>query len=269
MTDDEVTGGRVREVVRKRGDVLRSLRRAPARKPALVDRLSASRSTVDRAIRDLEAAGLVDSSDGAYAVTNAGELALTARGDYETVTDSLGSAVPMLDAVDPETPFDTALLDGADVRLADPHAPEHALSEALTAPDDVDSLRGFATVVKSNYVSLLNDYIVDDDLTVEIVVESAARESIAAVADARPAVAEFLTADGVTVLEYDGNLPYALWLLDAAAERRAGVTVHEDGGVVGVLTNDSPAAVDWCEDRYAATREETTPVDPSALHASE
>lgn len=265
MGREPVAGEEVREVVGKRTRVLETLAETAYRKPSLVEELDVSRSTVDRATAELEDAGLVEYTDGTYTATTGGTLALTVYEQYTRLTDGVGKAQPILDALPAEASFDTSLLDGGEIRLADPHAPEGALATAVASLSQVDQLRGFAPVVKSNYVSLLHEHVVEDELEIEIIVERAARESLAAVAASHPEITDFLTADSVTVLETTAELPFALWLMgeeDVPAER-AGITVHDAGGIVGVVTNDRERALAWCRDRYEAERGRATrlPVD--------
>lgn len=253
MSRDAPEGRRLRDVLRKRETVLRALGERPARKPALVDRLDVSRSTVDRAIADLDDVGLVDTVDGAYTLSKTGELALRVRDEYVERTDRIGEAEPLLKALDPEAPFDPVILDGANVVLADPRTPEGALATVAAGFDEADSLRGFAPVVKSNYASILREHVAHG-LDVEIIVERDVLDSMAAVTKTRPELAELFASESVTVLVTDESLPYALWVTTGEGGSRAGLTVHDAGGVLGVIDNDREVAVEWCRDLYERIR---------------
>ena len=63
------------DLVAKRVDLLEALAAGPRYKPALVEATGDSRSTVDRAIRELEAAGLIERTDEGFWATLAGRLA--------------------------------------------------------------------------------------------------------------------------------------------------------------------------------------------------
>ena len=58
----------------------------------------------------------------------------------------------------------------------------------------------------------------------------------------------------------DEQLPYALWVMETPDGTCAGITAYEDGGVRGVLMNDSEAAVTWAQGQYDAYRERARPV---------
>jgi len=265
MQGKDVTGEQIRKALRRRSDVLAELAADSQRKPALVERLDVSRSTADRAIDDLIDAGLVERDDGVYRATNAGELALDVHRQYASLTDGIGTAMPMIEAKSPEAPFDTTLLANGDLQLAEPHAPENALRETAESLQEAEVVRGFAPVIKSSYASLLYEHVRERNLEVEVIVEREARESLAAVADNRAELADLLVADGVRVLETEADLPYALWLMSGPDIDRSGITVHNSGGIVGVITNDSDDAVEWCRSRYETIREEADPLPVDSL----
>lgn len=64
------------EVVARRSDFLEYLAESPQEKPAIVESLTHSRSTVNRAIRTLEDAGLLQQTSDGYVTTVAGRLAV-------------------------------------------------------------------------------------------------------------------------------------------------------------------------------------------------
>jgi len=265
MTRSDASGDDVRNVVAKRHDVLAALAADRWRKPALVTELDASRSTIDRAVDDLTGTGLVERTDGTYAATGTGRLALDAYRDYAALTDDIAAASALVAATPPDEPLDSTLISDADVQLAEPRVPESALTEAVETLSEVDTVRGFAPVIKSSYASLLREEVTERNLSVEMIVERSARRSLASVADAREELAALLAAEEVTVLETDADLPYALWLMTGSTVERAGVTVHDSGGIVGVLTNDSADAVEWCSQRYESVRADADPLPVDEL----
>ncbi|WP_157744195.1 hypothetical protein [Halopenitus persicus] len=73
-------------ILLRRMKILGSLRGNPKTKCALVDSLDTSRSTIDRATRELETASMVEYVGGKFAVTTSGELVLNGFFDFvETV----------------------------------------------------------------------------------------------------------------------------------------------------------------------------------------
>lgn len=266
MTRSDASGEQVRAVVAKRHGVLAALAADRWRKPALVEELDVSRSTLDRAVDELVEAGLAERADGTYEATGTGRTALAAYRDYVDVTDSIATAGPILEAKPTDAPLDAAVFANADVQLAEPHAPESALTETAEVLREADVVRGFAPVIKSSYAALLRSEVAERGLEVEMIVEQSARRSLADIAETREELAALLTDDEVTVLETDADLPYALWLMEGPDTDRAGLTVHDAGGIVGVVTNDGPDAVAWCRGQYESVRDDADPLPVDQLN---
>jgi predicted transcriptional regulator len=261
MDETEVSGEQIRETVSNRADVLATLEANTSRKPMLVEELDVSRSTVDRAIGELIDAGLAENEEGVYRATRTGRQAIGVYREYADLTDDIATAEAITEALPPAAPFDVTLLEHADIRLAASHAPESALSGAVSMLKEVNTLRGFAPVIKSNYASLLYRELIGRGLDIELIIEDQSRESLATLADEWNELAELLAADEVTILKTDTNLPYALWIMSDRNREAAGVTVHESGSIVGTITNDSRDAVQWCRQQYESIRTDAEPLD--------
>lgn len=251
---------RVREAVRKRRALLAAVAAQPREKPALVDDLSVSRSTVDRGIDDLTGTDLVERTDRGFAATTAGELALDAYETYVAQMEGLAAARPVLNALSDAADIPPAVLANCEVSLPSPHVPENALEPAVSELPSADRLRGLAPVVKPSYVTLLYEHVVENDLDVEVVIEDGLRDTLDDLVHGREKFEELMAADSFTLLETNRDLPYALWVVDDG-DGCAGMTVYEDGRIAGVIVNDDASVTDWYEDRYAAFRADAVPVE--------
>lgn len=250
-----------------RASVLSTLAADSYQKPALVEAVDVSRSTVDRAIDDLSDSDLVVRDEDGYRATLSGVLALESYERYRAETDGIAAARPILDALDADVALDPALLTGADITLAQPHAPESALADAVATLDQATTLRGFAPVIKSSYVGLVHDAVTERDLDVEIVVEEAVLESLQSLSRIEPGALELFSAESVTIHTTERDLPYNLWWMRGPDAVRSGITVHDDGGIVGTVLNDRPEALRWARERYEAIRDDAEELDPSQFSA--
>jgi len=256
----------MRETVARRRPVLRALRDAPRGKPGLVEALPVSRSTVDRAVSELLGADLVERDDDEYRLTGSGALALAAHEEYIDRTDGIAAATPVLNALPDATALDGALLDGCEVHLAEPRAPEGALSAAVSGLREATALRGFAPVVKSSYITLLHEEVTERNLEVEIIVERDVQDSFERLPHVREELGALLAADSFRILATERSLPCALWTMESDdGHDLGGVTVHDAGGIVGVLVNDDPAAVEWCRESYETVRADAERLPPEQL----
>ena len=127
-------------VVERRLDFLERLTAEPLRKHELVDALGHSRSTVNRAVDELEAAGLVAGETDGYRTTLSGRLLASEYRELLTVADDLAAAGDVLDPLGADVDIDPAILRGAETYRAaapDPYRPLEVLDGAIADADAV------------------------------------------------------------------------------------------------------------------------------------
>lgn len=254
---------RLRTVLSNRHEVLDALVAGSATKPELVAALDMARSTVDRAVRDLEEVGAVVEAGGTYAATTAGRLAAEEHARHRSATAAIHDATEFANHLPRDAPLDPCLLEGARVVFSAEHAPDQALGASATLFEQATALRGLAPVVLSVYPELIADRLERGELSVEVV---AARDVVESLPDLpSPKLGQVLSAESVSLFETDADLPYALWLMETPEGTHAGVTVHDGGGVAGVLVNGAEPAVEWARAQYRQYRAGATPVAPSAV----
>lgn len=258
MTD---RGERFRSTLETRSEVLRLLVEDPMTKADLVESLQGSRSTIDRAIRNLESIECVRRDDGRFVATTTGRVALAEYDEYCERTRAIQDAHRFLDVLPRDVPIDTAMLKGASVSIPDQHAPEEALAPTIELLEDATAMRGLAPVVLSFYPDLLEEQVREQDVRMEIVAEEEVLAVLPNMMSSR--VEPFVNHEHVTLYEAADSLPYALWFMETPAGTTTGITAYESGGVAGVLVNDSAEAVHWAEAVYERYREAATEVSVS------
>jgi len=255
----EPDGRTLRSVLHKRIDVFRSLGESPASKPELVDRLSSSRSTVDRAIADLEDVDCVESRNGTYSLSATGRFALAEHERYASTTRTIARASELLDGLPESTTLSSAFLDGAEVAVADSHAPSSAATESSQLLERATAMRGLAPTVRKSDVFILNRELDRDDLTIEVVAEPEVVEALAALSDTP--ISALVARDAFSLYRSPQSLPYALWVMETPEGDHAGVTFRGAGGTTGMVTNDAPDAVAWANETFESYRERAESVD--------
>jgi len=241
-------GVELRSTLHKRHDILSALVSEPRTKPELVDALDASRSTVDRAIRSLENVGCIERQNSVYQPTQVGHIAFSEYDRYAKTMDGIARASDVLNAARPEARIDPAFLNGVTVQTADPHAPESALEDSIEVLKTADRLIGLAPVVLSLYTETLTTLVTEHNLDVELVLYEDTLDSLLRYYQDEISKSNLLSHINFHVTDQD--LPYALWIMDHEEHPQAGITIHENGGVRGVLMNDSPEALQWAHDTY-------------------
>ncbi len=250
----------LRDVLSKRHECLRALRTDVRTKPDLVTELDIARSTVDRAIRDLEAVSCIEPVDGGYRATPTGRLALAEFDEYVGTSKSVADASEYLNRLPSDAPVDSAIVRGASITLAESHAPEVALEPCIDLLGRATSLKALVPVALSVFPRRIMPHVDEGDLTVELVAQANVIESLPALGD--NVGDRILTHDAVTIYSTDAALPYVLWVMETPDTDVAGITACADGRVHGVLVNETDRALRWARDRHAAYRKRATLVDP-------
>lgn len=241
------------DVVNRRLDLLATLQE-PTAKRDLVDELDLSRSTVDRAVRQLESMGLV-TREPEYRTTVTGRLV---RSLFEGFVDDLGDvlrAEELLGALPPDAPMSMDLLEGATVDMpsaATPTAPVSAALETLHDTTHVNLL--VPRITRPGVLDVLETKIVAEETPTRLVLSPGLVDHLEA--EHSSWLTAVTGAENAEVRVTDG-LPYTLGLLRRPESLHVGVLVYDaDGNVQGFVQNETLRAYSWgwnvFEDVYEA-----------------
>lgn len=111
--------GELLTVIGRRQSILSRLRRGPESKATLVSETDNSRSTVDRALRRLEALNLVGYRTEGYEMTLTGRLALNAYDQFAARAESVVAAGKLVSHLPANAPMVHAMLADAELVFAD------------------------------------------------------------------------------------------------------------------------------------------------------
>lgn len=253
VTDDELRG-----IVARRRECLDHLTGEWMTKPELVEVASASRSTIDRAIDDLLANGLVEREGSRYATTVTGELVLTEFDDYRQRLADLDRAEPVLSALPSAVEVDPEILRGADVHVTKPFAPAYPIRRSVEIVERADRMRGYGPVVLPQYVDVLREAIIENDLQLELVFTPTVFDLLE---DAHEELRSLFAAENTTVYRTDEGPFYALWQAETADGTHSGIVSCDADGVKGAIVNDSDAMNEWACATYANFREDAREVE--------
>lgn len=248
------------ELLARRYEFLVALETRAYEKRELVDELSVSRSTVDRGLRELEAAALVDEECGGYHLTLYGQTLLAVYDSMLTSIERTRRAKSLLAALPSDIDFEFGLLVDAEIHLADVpdvRAPTARLVELI---EEASQMRALAYAYTSpEAVDLFHRRICEEGLNAELVFRKGMYRRLR---DRHPeqtvAVASHKRCRAYTV----EDPPFGVFVLDSDGTERACLVVYDrHRNLRGIVVNDSPEAVDWASrivDRY---RSRGTPVD--------
>lgn len=241
------------ELIARRSTVLAALADGPSFKRDLIDRLDVSRSTVDRAVEELREAELCRRTDGGFELTLTGRLLLERHREYlESATATL-DAGDVLAPLPADTEIDVAALVGAEVHAADATTPYQPLEPLHDAIEVADRYRGLLPALEDpRHVRLLYEHVVVEANDATLVVDDDLHERLRS---EYPRRLDAMADAGRFEVFVGSTPPYGLVLTEADGEPTVSLVVFgSDGGVRGVIQNDSPGAVAWAEDRFERAR---------------
>ena len=125
----------------QRESVLYAVDVAGCEKRDIVDAVPPSRSTVDRSIRELEAAGLVTRAPEGYRRTLLGELLLSEYYRFKSQTAELLSAGEIFAELPPTQQIDRSMLDDATIITATQATPHQPVSALCSLVGEAASIR--------------------------------------------------------------------------------------------------------------------------------
>jgi len=251
------------ETVSQRQAILETLADKRCHKPELIDELGRSRSTIDRAIDDLERYGYVTRHRDGYETTTIGRLALDRYRRFEREQRSIADASRLLATlpIEHELPS-AAVTEGSIALVEDAHQLFERLVALLRSADRYRAV--LPTVADSRQLRLWRERAIDGEFDLEVLVGAAGLQSLASefptlystLVDAR---ALRLCADdptfGIGLVEWidDGTSP--IRRADASGVGTTAVVIGYDGDEpIGLLTATDDATVQWAQARYRTVR---------------
>lgn len=256
--DSEDTPTELVDLLRRRSELLAALRDRPRPKRDLVDDLGVPRSTLDRALRELEAADLVAYEDGVYALTSVGNHLVA---EFDAFTERASIAVelePVLRWIDPaDLDLDLRHLSDAEVWTPEPSDPWAMVNRHVRALETADRVRGMLPLVGLHAVETVRDRVVEGGATVRLVVEPTVAETLRDDESYAPLFRDLQAHDGHVVSVSDREIPFFLGVFD---DEFVQIGVDEEKEPRALLETDDDAALSWARETLDAYERAVTPL---------
>ena len=231
------------DVLRKRREILACLLDDPRDKSTLVDELDIPRSTLDRAVRELESVRVVTYSDGEYVVTGLGER-LTR--DFFRFVDRAELALelePFLRWA-PSEEFELDIRWLADAELlgptdADPYA---MINRHMQRLKEMDYVRGMLPVTGLHAHEAAHESIVENGAEGKLIVEPDVAEVLTSKAPFADLTEEMLATDRFELFVCDDSIPYFVGVFDDDIVQ---IGVDENGEPRAMIEADHPEVRTW------------------------
>lgn len=248
----------IEELLSRRRALLERVRQGPVPKPVLVEELAISRSTVDRAVRELEETRLLYRGGDGLELTLPGRVALDHYQYFQALLADLVRSTEVLAMLPADAPFDPTLIYDATVVDPEPYEPRRPVKRLLRDVRDARRIRAVGVAYVPEAVEAIFERCADADLDAELVVTGNVLDVM--VQDCSDVIDEAL-AGGLDLYRTDvDEASYCMMLADADAATTVSVTVSSDGAVGGLIRNDSEDAVSWASHRFEHLRGDADPV---------
>lgn len=249
------------EVLSRRYAVLDTLATSPQQVRDLTDELEASRSTVSRALRDLEEADLVERTDDGYRANLVGQLALSLTREYYERIGDLSRLGVALEPLPPDAPLPPEAVVGGEAFLAtspDPYRPDEVVLEAFRSATRLRYV--YRLLTDARLLRLSHEHLLEEDLTIEPITTP---EMVAHLREEFPEKFAEALATGRYHLRVANDLPpFGLVLPECDGETTLLIGIgRPSGGVEALIRNDTPEAVAWGEAYYEEIRARSRPVE--------
>jgi predicted transcriptional regulator len=224
----------------KRYDILCLICEGTLDKAAVEERIDSSRPTVDRAYREFEEMGILNSTGTSYDLTNFGALYCEEFSRVRETLETIDQIREILSYLPSDSTIDMRLLEGADVQVAKEHAPQEPFMEVVNVALDADSIVGYSSTVMPNYVDVFYSLVVDSGIETTLVftddVVEVLRDNYADEFD------DLTAADNATIHSTPRIKTYGLLMADDTIAVPVG---HERDRLQAVILNDTEAAAEW------------------------
>lgn len=220
---------------------LEALVNGPRDRRELERQLDVSKTTSYRFTRSFEDLGLIEKSEGKYALTAAGEEVRDAVVTFETIVQTGLRLGPVLEAVRDTTPaIDLEAFADASVTTTDRGDPHSAVSRCIELVKETETLRGvYVGAIIPLYISDIGQRIIDGMETVNV----GSPVRIAEVLAESPAECHDVCASGNLTIYLHNDLSYGLVILDDRVG--IGIPGSDTRRLQMFVDTESSAAREW------------------------
>lgn len=230
------------EILASRADIIDILAEEPIRKPELVEASGYSRSTIDRAIRDLEEVGYVERLTEGYVATQSGQLAVERYRAFLDEQRAILGTDDILDAIPAAYDLPLELVTESSVETAE--AGRRLFEFLSTALEDADSVRLLVPeLVDSRQLRLSHSHVAGGDMEVTL---QAPDDVLADIVSEFPYLWDDLTEAPEFTARTSETVPFGLALTTVDGEADSVAVFPTDGGdVAGFLHSEAASVVEW------------------------
>lgn len=245
--------------IQQRVEILSEVHDGIEDKRDLSENLSMSRSTINRAIRELTELNIVQEQAGNYKLTLYGKNMYESYCEFIELYKKLVKVKPLLLHLPSSFPFDYNILRTATVCLSErpnPHKPFTALQEGLEIADKIQVL---SPVVNPRSVHFYHSEITEHNLTAEFILSQSVLDYLRTEHPAKIQTA--LHKENITFNKISKEITFGMVIIDST---KMWFSVYDDRGrIVGSITNNTQTAIEWAKLLYDDYKKDSNTVPSS------
>ncbi|ELZ91001.1 helix-turn-helix transcriptional regulator [Haloferax sulfurifontis] len=247
------------EAVGRRSQILQALSSEPLSKAELVRALSVSRSTVDRAVERLVDLGLVERSDGGFAATTAGRVALETHDEALRAMANVLDAGPVLDRLPESVNPPPSLFRDAVVCTGDLTSMERRVSIDFDLGEVTEVIGFNGPFLFSSWPEAREQLMrLGDGATLVL-----SAESLDWLSNRYPDGLDAIVDAGVRVSAVDDEPEFGVVVMNRPTTASVTLVVYDHmGGPEALVVSYDPSAVAWGRTLVAAWAETARPYRP-------
>lgn len=240
----------------RREQLLEQLYGGTQSKAALAESLDVSRSTVDRSVRTLATAGVVEREQGGYGFTLTGRLLYEEFRSFSERAESLAAAQQLLSSLPTDTELPREAIVGSTVTYPESTAPYRPMErhvEMIRRADEIDLL---ATAVAPRFIDAYRERVMEGTLTLRAGLSPSVAERVAT--NHGETAREMIATGGLTLRELDQRPPFSFTLSRVGDTEYLSLLIYGTEGLNGYLVNERPEAVAFATELFERYWTETT-----------
>ena len=256
MTFEDGTSVETVETLFGRRNVMGQLVKRPMDKPGLIDATGTSRSTITRALRDLQTVGLVEQANGEYVSKPYGEFLYSQFvrfADVVELGDEIQTLLPHLPLED--LTFDLAHLADAEITFASRVEPAAPLERVGELKQGATRSRTLASGKNPVGLEAHYDAVLNQGQRFEAVCPPALFDATAADSDQRAMMLDLLEYDAAQFYIAEDTIPVPLGIVDDTVF--FGVE-NEQGSPLALIETTDPNVRRWAEIEFTTVRDQAT-----------
>ena len=245
-----------RDVLSKRKQFLSLLTDEVLTKTEIESQVDYCRSTINYAIRDLEAVDFVERTSDGFRATATGQIAEATFRRYEECVRAICASTTGLETLPPSKTLPPVIFDGAVVVQPGPKRPDRPSCRLAELIRSASTVRGCTPLIITRAIETYCDKLSSSNFDLELVVETEVlAHLLGSYSDELGAV---VASKRSRIHESSVSLPFGVMLANDGTDRVAVFTLSGTDGVKRLIVNDNSGSITFAKDYFRYHRARAT-----------